>query len=1576
MAAGTAAGCSEPAPEKAAAGFGVAQAALQAPDSVVDSSQAPASAPQAAVDPRIAAHQQQREALRGRSGAAYLRFLSQHGLRDHPDAEDCAVYVHQRWTQADQEALRNQGIAVNADVFIPAVPGHHPWGFHLARVPYTRMTALARDPNVARIATTELLAKPQNDLGRSAIKADLVQAGSGVTARSGKGVRICIADSSLDLTNSDVAAPSEVYDVTTGDAVGMWSNDVSGTVTAHGTHVVGTAVGSGGLSGGKYRGAAPGASYYFYKIGDNITGDSTATDQLKAIARAGVVGCNIFSMSYGNMGSEVDGSGPVEQAIDAHVDAGMTFFIAAGNDGDGSQHASVALQAGTSAQVLFSVDNTAGSSAETGTFNVDAAWRDVTPGDGNISLGVTGLNASAGETFTTTGFWTTGRDTERIEYDLTPAISAGGKKSYTLTVTNAPTGNAVTVHLYLVAATPTTTFDAPDSAVTVASPALADGALAIGAYVHRKNWIDWTNKGWQTALTVGDIAAFSSRGPRIDGVQKPELVAPGSMTISTRDSHVTLGSTEIIDDDGLNQNGSGPAHYTVMEGTSMACPMAAGAAALLLEAAPGLKPAFVRKFLTQAASAALWPDYAQGYGLIDIKAAIIGGLNTCGDGWVSGFEQCDDGNTSNGDCCTSLCKKASDGVPCSSNSMCVSNEKCSSGKCQGGTAMSCNDSDACTDDACDPVSGCSHTQNTAPCDDGEVCTTNDKCVAFVCVGGPPPKCTDGNVCTSDSCLLGVGCIFVANASVCSDGNACTTSDACSAKVCVGGPALDCNDGNVCTNDSCNAAAGCIHAANTVACDDGNSCTSTDVCKDKLCAGTVVLSCDDGNICTTDECSGGVGCQHLANTTACDDGDPCTAGDACAAKVCVGGPAKSCDDGNVCTDDSCAAGTGCKNVANTAPCNDGNICTATDVCSNSACVGATSLNCNDGNACTDDGCATPGGCVHVANSVPCSDGSACTVGDACANSQCASGVAMNCSDGNACTDDSCNAVTACLHIANQAPCNDGSVCTTGDHCSGGSCMGGGALPCDDKNPCTDDGCDAAGGCTHTANTGTCDDGNACTTGDTCYWKACVSGTALFCGDANLCTDDSCDPVTGCSNLANTAACNDGNACTVGDVCANKACVGGAARNCDDNNACTLDGCDSSSGCTHVAMTGPCSDGSACTTGDTCAAKKCVGTGVVVCNDGDPCTDDSCDAATGCKTTGNSALCDDGDACTYGDMCVNKACTGGTKLNCDDGNPCTADSCDKVTGCVSTPNASACDDGDPCTVGDACASGSCVGGSGDGCNDGNACTTDTCSPSQGCQHSANTAACDDGNACTAQGVCSGGICQVGAIISCDDNNLCTDDSCEPATGCSHSANSAACEDGDACTVGDQCAAGVCKGGAATGCPDAGATDAGADTQATDIASDVAKDAGADPAPDVAADSAADTATPDTAAGAPDAQPGPDGNDVPLDAAADAAAPDAALPDAAQPDVVQADVAKADIAPPDVSAAPDATDVQAAKPDVDAVQASGPDAAAAPVAGLHKAAASGCSAGAAASRASAVGACLLLVAAAVLVARRRRA
>ena len=83
----------------------------------------------------------------------------------------------------------------------------------------------------------------------------------------------------------------------------------------------------------------------------------------------------------------------------------------------------------------------------------------------------------------------------------------------------------------------------------------------------------------------------------------------------------------------------------------------------------------------------------------------LGGV--CGNGTVEAGEDCDDGNTDNGDCCSATCTFEPIGSSCADGTVCNGDEICDgAGLCQTGTPLACDDGDACTPDSCDDVLGC------------------------------------------------------------------------------------------------------------------------------------------------------------------------------------------------------------------------------------------------------------------------------------------------------------------------------------------------------------------------------------------------------------------------------------------------------------------------------------------------------------------------------------------------------------------------------------------------------------------------------------------------------------------------------------------------------------------------------------------------------------------------------------------------------------------------------------------------------------------------------------------------------
>ncbi|HET7463274.1 MAG TPA: S8 family serine peptidase [Longimicrobium sp.] len=180
------------------------------------------------------------------------------------------------------------------------------------------------------------------------IRADQVWAG-GV---SGKGVGIAILDSGINGLNSDVSYPSKTVknlkftlnfaylteDTTTLPRPGgeLYVDNLPNTdnTGGHGTHVAGIAAGNGGTSFGAYRGVAPGASLIGLSAGETL--EILYASVLQAvdwmIDHRVQYNIKVVNNSWGGTG-EFDPTDPVNEAMKAVHDAGITVVFAAGNDG-------------------------------------------------------------------------------------------------------------------------------------------------------------------------------------------------------------------------------------------------------------------------------------------------------------------------------------------------------------------------------------------------------------------------------------------------------------------------------------------------------------------------------------------------------------------------------------------------------------------------------------------------------------------------------------------------------------------------------------------------------------------------------------------------------------------------------------------------------------------------------------------------------------------------------------------------------------------------------------------------------------------------------------------------------------------------------------------------------------------------------------------------------------------------------------------------------------------------------------------------------------------------------------------
>jgi len=136
---------------------------------------------------------------------------------------------------------------------------------------------------------------------------------------------------------------------------------------------------------------------------------------------------------------------------------------------------------------------------------------------------------------------------------------------------------------------------------TITSPGNSKNVITVGAVDDKRT----------SDVSDDEIAQFSGRGSPY--LYKPDIVAPGVKIISTASGNIPFGADEIM----INKA------YRTATGTSMATPMVAGAAALLLEKNPNLTNVQIKNILKATAvkidDAGLW---TQGSGMINIEEAL------------------------------------------------------------------------------------------------------------------------------------------------------------------------------------------------------------------------------------------------------------------------------------------------------------------------------------------------------------------------------------------------------------------------------------------------------------------------------------------------------------------------------------------------------------------------------------------------------------------------------------------------------------------------------------------------------------------------------------------------------------------------------------------------------------------------------------------------------------------------------------------------------------------------------------------------------------------------------------------
>jgi subtilisin family serine protease len=596
-----------------------------------------------------------------------------------------------------------------------------------ARIPVDALPILAADPAIRRIEAAAALrpigftdlemlvrangspaARPRrhrpfelasaaalaNDIGADEVRVHRLRqrVGDRFLGLAGQGVIIGVYDTGLDLSHADFrdadGRPRVLYawdqSAATGTPpgrVGAHAFDYGHECTAatidlgacpmvdavgHGTHVAGTAAGTGAATGNglpayRYAGVAPAADLIVVKGGDGGYTTDRALDGVAYIfERAAELGRPaVVVLSFATQAGPHDGSTAFEQALDSLAGPGRIIVAAAGNGGyNGNEqppfvrtatHAHGRVTAGGSAEHALLIPPYSPNPGSISDAAVLELWY-----DGADSLSVTVVSPRGDAVTVATGdtaiVATPGGAVYIDNAAGGPDPGNGDHQAFIILFDSTETappdtgrwtirlrGDAVrdgTYHLWLTGysfqnPTRATLLDPATNAYLVGSPGTAGRAITVAAYTTRHEWSgpDGAPVAFPIREPIGDIAFFSAPGPRRDGVLKPELAAPGKFTISARasDGQIWREFPTFVEADG--------AHAALL-GTSQAAPHVAGAAALLLQLQPHLGPEELRELLTTHARRDAFalhpytggpdgsPNPQWGHGKLDVERAV------------------------------------------------------------------------------------------------------------------------------------------------------------------------------------------------------------------------------------------------------------------------------------------------------------------------------------------------------------------------------------------------------------------------------------------------------------------------------------------------------------------------------------------------------------------------------------------------------------------------------------------------------------------------------------------------------------------------------------------------------------------------------------------------------------------------------------------------------------------------------------------------------------------------------------------------------------------------------------------
>jgi alpha-tubulin suppressor-like RCC1 family protein/subtilisin family serine protease len=348
----------------------------------------------------------------------------------------------------------------------------------------------------------------------------------------------------------------------------------------HGTHVASTAGGN--------LGVAPKADLLIVNSIGASQGDPAAAWQW-IVAWAKREGKPVsITNSWGTHSGPHDGTDAYSRALDGWATLpGVAFVVAAGNEGSDPIHASGVLDATASApfkatgnatelHVYYDKAHAYSARVRHGSHQTTLVPKGATYSPSSDS----GYASLGGTIASFSNCTTTYQSVCAIEVTLTGLVTNDGTWSIELVrESNIPSADQ-TWHAY-VANEQGAAFTSPDYRGTLDEPAVARGAITVGAWTTKPCWSPASGgSSCNGGAILNSYARFSSLGPTRDGRLKPEVSAPGEV-INAALSRYALGEEAArVTAGSLGQ----PNGRLAIQGTSMATPHIGGVLALLFQA--------------------------------------------------------------------------------------------------------------------------------------------------------------------------------------------------------------------------------------------------------------------------------------------------------------------------------------------------------------------------------------------------------------------------------------------------------------------------------------------------------------------------------------------------------------------------------------------------------------------------------------------------------------------------------------------------------------------------------------------------------------------------------------------------------------------------------------------------------------------------------------------------------------------------------------------------------------------------------------------------------------------------------